>query len=104
MNVIKKEEIMKQQNYSSVSSKYYVYKAIILSNGSIQFKILEGNKDNSNLLKLSEEDILWKIIGETALAGNEIVIPEHIFEQGTSLNFVESNKDLAIRKLFDLFS
>ena len=104
MNVIKKEEIMKQQNYSSVSSKYYVYKAIILSKGPIQFQILEGNKDNSNLLKLNEEDILWKIIGETALAGNEIIIPEHIFEQGTSLNFVESNKDLAIRKLFDLFS
>ena len=81
MNIIKKEEVIKHQNYSPPSYNYYVYKAtrsplpspdpkpLPKPSGNIEFVIEPGTKDNSKYLQAANEGgTIGAIIGGTLTA------------------------------------
>ena len=70
LNVIKKEEVIKNYNYPSSSCDYYVYNATRSSSGYIQYQSYKGNENNSKYLKAAGGGIVAGGLGAggTALA------------------------------------
>ena len=62
-NIIKKEEVIKQNYYPPPSYSYSVYNAKRSSNGNICYKRSEGTKQNSKFLQMSGGGIIGGALG-----------------------------------------
>ena len=99
INVIKKEELIKQQDYPSPFTRYYVYNATRSSNGSIDYQAAEGNKNNSKFLQSVQGGIMEQSEDIQKENGKEsISFPIKPIE------IANSDKVLGIGTVFDLFS
>jgi len=99
INVIKKEKLIKQQDYPSPLIRYYVYNATRSSNGSIDYQAAEGNKNNSKFLQSVQGDITDQSEDTQKENGKEsISFPIKPIE------IANSDKVLGIGTIFDLFS
>ena len=73
-NVIKKEEVIKEQYYPPPSYNCSVYNAARSSNGDIYYQRSEGNKNNSKFLQTSGGGILGGALGAGATFGGGYAI------------------------------
>ena len=72
MNIIKKEEVKQQQNYSPPSYNYSVYRGGYSSNGHLCYQSYTGNSSNSNYVKSSKGSIAVGGIMGAAFTGGSV--------------------------------